>query len=229
VNRASIAGVILAAGASSRMGQPKALLEYKGETFLHRLAGMLDEVCGRVVVVLGYDEERVRAAVPEGAETTVNPAPERGMLSSLQCGLRAVAARGGKMGDRLLRGRMVAQPTSVSLSPFCPQPTSVSLSPFCLILPVDYGAVRSDTVAAIVAQAGTAEIVVPVFEGRHGHPVCVSRAIMEELLALPAEAQAREVIRRHRADTRYITVDDLGVVSDVDTPEDYRALLEAGR
>ena len=124
---------------------------------------------------------------------------------------------------------MVAQPTSVSLSPFCPQPTSVSLSPFCLILPVDYGAVRSDTVAAIVAQAGTAEIVVPVFEGRHGHPVCVSRAIMEELLALPAEAQAREVIRRHRADTRYITVDDLGVVSDVDTPEDYRALLEAGR
>ena len=120
MNRASIAGVILAAGASSRMGQPKALLEYKGETFLHRLAGMLDEVCGRVVVVLGYDAERVRAAVPAGAETTVNPAPERGMLSSLQCGLRAVAARGGKMGDRLLRGRMVAQPTSVSLSPFCP-------------------------------------------------------------------------------------------------------------
>ena len=198
MNRAAIAGVILAAGASSRMGQPKALLEYKGEAFLSRLAGMLGEVCGRVVVVLGYDAERVRAAVPAGAEITVNPEPERGMLSSLQCGLRTVAGQTGEFGP-------------------------------VLFLPVDYGAVRRDTVARVAAAAGTAGIVVPVFEGRHGHPVCVSRAIAAELLALPATAQAREVIRRHRAATCYVTVDDLGVVNDVDTPEDYQTLLEAGR
>ena len=221
MNRAGIAGVILAAGASSRMGQPKALLEYKGETFLRRLAGMLGEVCARVVVVLGYDAERVRTAAPAGVEITVNPAPERGMLSSLQCGLRAVN-RGDKTGDRLLRARLSAEPTSGSLSPFCP-PCSV------LFLPVDYGAVRGDTVARVAAEAGTAQIVVPVFEGRHGHPVCVSPAIAAELLALPATAQARDVIRRHRAATRYLMVDDAGVVNDVDTPEDYRALLEAGR
>jgi CTP:molybdopterin cytidylyltransferase MocA len=192
VNRAGIAGVILAAGASSRMGQPKALLEYKGEAFVRRLAGMLNEVCGRVVVVLGYEAERVRTAAPEGAEITLNPAPELGMLSSLQCGLRAVEGADA-----------------------------------VLFLPVDYGSVRGDTLAKVAAAAGTADIVVPVFEGRHGHPVCISRAIAAELLALPATAQAREVIRRHRAATRYITVDDLGVVNDVDTPEDYRVLLEA--
>ena len=195
MNRARIAGVILAAGASSRMGQPKALLEYKGETFLRRLAGMLGEACGRVVIVLGHDAERVCAAAPEGAEMVVNPEPERGMLSSLQCGLRAVA------GD----------------------------AEAVLFLPVDYGAVRGDTVAGVAAQAGAAEMVVPVFEGRHGHPVCVSRAIVAELLALPPTAQARDVIRRHRAAACYITVDDAGVVNDVDTPEDYRALVEAGR
>lgn len=194
MNRAGIAGVILAAGASSRMGEPKALLEYQGETFLHRLAITMAQVCGRVVVVLGYTADLVRTAVPPGAETTVNPAPERGMLSSLQCGLRAV-------GD----------------------------SQAVLFLPVDYAGLRSETLTRIADEAGTAEIVVPVFEERHGHPVCISRAIVAELLALPSNAQARDVIRRHRGSTRYIVVDDAGVVNDVDTPEDYRALVEAGR
>jgi CTP:molybdopterin cytidylyltransferase MocA len=194
VNRAGIAGVILAAGASSRMGQPKALLQYEGEAFVHRLARLMGEVCGRVVVVLGYDAERVRAAVPADAEIAINPAPERGMLSSLQCGLRTV-------GD----------------------------AEAVMFLPVDYGAVHADTVACIAAETGAAEIAVPVFEGRHGHPVCVSRTIAAELLALPPTAQARDAIHCHRASTRYVAVDDAGVVNDVDTPEDYRALVEAGR
>ena len=193
MNRADIAGVILAAGASSRMGCPKALLEYQGESFLRRLSGMLAGVCGRVVVVLGYDAERVGTAAPESVQTVINPAPERGMLSSLQCGLRALDAEA------------------------------------VLFLPVDYGGIGRSTVARVAAEAGTAEIVVPVFAGRHGHPVCVSRAISMELLALPETARAREVIRRHRSETRYVMVDDPGVVNDVDTPEDYRALLEPVR
>lgn len=194
MTRKDIAGVILAAGASTRMGQPKALLEYKGEAFLSRLSRIMGEVCGRVIVVLGYDAERVRAAVPQGVEIAVNPTPELAMLSSLQCGLRAAAG-----------------------------------SEAVLFLPVDYGAVQGRTVARIAAEAGTADIVVPVFAGLHGHPVCVSRAIAAELLALPTTAQARDVIHRHRASTLYIAVDDAGIVNDVDTPEEYRALVEAGR
>jgi len=184
----------LAAGASSRMGKPKALLEYKGEAFVSRLSRLLGEVCGRVIVVLGYDAERVRASVPESAEITMNPAPKLGMLSSLQCGLRVA-------GD----------------------------SEAVMFLPVDYGAVHGRTVARISAEAGTADIIVPVFDHRHGHPVYVSRAIAAELLALPTTAQARDVIHRHRASTLYIAVDDAGIVNDVDTPEEYRALVEAGR
>jgi molybdenum cofactor cytidylyltransferase len=192
VNRASIAGVILAAGASSRMGQPKALLEYEGETFVHRLARILDEVCGRVVVVVGFDAERVRAASPGTATVIENPAPELGMLSSLQCGL-------GQVMD----------------------------ADAVIFLPVDYGAVRRETIAAVAAEPADAQIVVPEFDRRHGHPVRVSRAIVAELLALPHAAQAREVIRRRRDVTRYLRVDDLGVITDVDKPEDYRALVEA--
>jgi len=192
VNRAGIAGVILAAGASSRMGRPKALLEYEGEAFVHRLARMMDEVCGRVAVVVGYDAACVRAAVPDGTVVVENPRPELGMLSSLQCGLRGV---------------MDADAV--------------------LFLPVDHGALRAATVAAIAAEPAEAEIVVPECQGRHGHPVRVSRSIAFELLALPPTAQARDVIRRHRDITRYVSVDDPAAIAGVNRPEDYRALVEA--
>lgn len=83
-----IAGIILAAGRSSRMGSPKALLEYRGETFVNRLVRVLSGACDRVIVVLGYHAEAIGTRV-EGATIVVNPDPSRGQLSSLQTGLRA--------------------------------------------------------------------------------------------------------------------------------------------
>jgi molybdenum cofactor cytidylyltransferase len=93
---ASFAAVILAAGASSRMGTPKALLDAgAGDSFLDRLAGLfLDARCA-VYVVLGEDAAAVAQASRRGSEMTfvLNPEPSRGQLSSLQCGLRAAMAR----------------------------------------------------------------------------------------------------------------------------------------
>ena len=82
-----IAGIILAAGASSRMGTPKALLDYRGETFLDRLIRVLGAVCDPVIVVLGYHAEQIRAGVNGRVQFVVNPTPTRGQLSSLQTGL----------------------------------------------------------------------------------------------------------------------------------------------
>jgi len=86
----SFAAIILAAGASSRMGRPKALLEIDGETFLDRLTGILSAVASPVIVVLGFDAEAIRAAARRPAHFVLNPDPARGMLSSLQTGLAAV-------------------------------------------------------------------------------------------------------------------------------------------
>jgi molybdenum cofactor cytidylyltransferase len=84
----------LAAGASRRMGgSPKALLDYRGQTFLSRVASLLAAVCDPVIVVL----PPAGLPCPPGVLATVNPAPERGMLTSLQCGLRAVPAGKGAM------------------------------------------------------------------------------------------------------------------------------------
>jgi molybdenum cofactor cytidylyltransferase len=84
------AGLILAAGESRRMGFPKALLRYREETFLDRLAGLFAARCSPVIVVLGAEAERIRAIVHLAATFVVNPDWARGQTTSMQCGLRAV-------------------------------------------------------------------------------------------------------------------------------------------
>jgi molybdenum cofactor cytidylyltransferase len=86
----SVAGLILAAGESRRMGFPKALLPYREETFLDRLAGLFAARCSPVIVVLGAEAERIRAGGHSAATFVVNPDWARGQTTSMQCGLRAV-------------------------------------------------------------------------------------------------------------------------------------------
>ncbi|MEO8097986.1 MAG: nucleotidyltransferase family protein [Acidobacteriota bacterium] len=88
-------GIILAAGASERMGTPKALLDYHGETFVGRLTRVLAMACDHVIVVLGNHVEEIRPRVPQRAQVVVNPDPARGQLSSLQCALAEIPGAGG--------------------------------------------------------------------------------------------------------------------------------------
>src|SRR3954447_9677897 len=69
------------------MGTPKALLDYRGETFLGRLERIIGNHCSPLIVVVGHE----RGLPVARGQVVVNPAPERGMLSSLQCGLAALA------------------------------------------------------------------------------------------------------------------------------------------
>ena len=83
------AAIILAGGASRRMGSPKALLSFHGSTFVESLIRGFS-CCDQTIVVLGHDSERIRAGIRADATFVVNPHPERGQLTSLQCGLQAV-------------------------------------------------------------------------------------------------------------------------------------------
>jgi molybdenum cofactor cytidylyltransferase len=192
----SLAGLILAGGASLRMGSPKALLDYRGETFLDRLIGVLARHCSPVIVVLGHRAEEIRAGLSRAGQAAfvVNESYVDGQLSSLQCGLAAVPASADGV----------------------------------LFLPVDHPAVSEATVAAL---AGAFErrrgslLVAPRFQGRRGHPVCCSRELIPEFLALGKDSQARVVVHRHASETCYIDVDDRGILLDVDDPEAYRSLV----
>ena len=184
-----IAGLILAGGASRRMGRPKALLEFQNETFLGRLQRIFLAHTDPLVVVLGHDTGAVRQAVDSRVLQAINQDPERGMLSSLQTGLEFL-----KDAERVL------------------------------FLPLDYPAIHEETVAALCA-AAMATVVMPRFEGRRGHPVLISQSVVRQLLALPLEGAARDVIRSHNPTVQYVDVNDPAILMDVDTPEDYRALL----
>ena len=86
----SSAAIILAGGASRRMGSPKALLLFEGQTFLDRLIENASACCDEVVVVLGHQPDVIRAGITRSAKFVVNERHELGQLTSLQCGLREV-------------------------------------------------------------------------------------------------------------------------------------------
>jgi molybdenum cofactor cytidylyltransferase len=85
-----IAGIILAAGDSRRMGSPKALLQYQGETFVARISRIFSKFCNPVIVVAGRHADLIRAGL--SAQVGVNPDPDRGQLSSLQTALSELPA-----------------------------------------------------------------------------------------------------------------------------------------
>lgn len=191
-----IAGIILAAGASSRMGTPKALLDYRGETFVGRLVRVLGTSCKPVIVVLGYHANAIRQQVPAPAQVVINPDPSRGQLSSLQAGLAALPAEADGFA----------------------------------FIPVDSPAVQEDTVAqltrAFERRKPSTLFVIPRQSGKRGHPVIAARSIAAEILALPASAEAREVVHAHVERTEYVDVGDSGIFTDVDDPAAYQRLKE---
>ena len=79
------------------MGTPKALLDFRGETFLDRLIGVFSQFCSPVVVVVGHDAPRIQAGLrnPRQAVFTENKDYKLGQLSSMQCGLRAIPETAG--------------------------------------------------------------------------------------------------------------------------------------
>jgi len=193
VNRegSSVAGLILAAGESRRMGSPKALLSFEGETFLERLAGIFAARCSPVIVVLGAAADEIRARTVRPATFVVNPDYRSGQTSSMQCGLRAVP----------------------------PEAEGV------LFTLVDHPAVAPATIDALLSASGALRV--PRYQGRRGHPIWFSRALIPEFLALGEDGAARDVVRSHAAETEFLDLDDPGIVADIDDPEAYRGLMGA--
>lgn len=192
-----IPGIVLAAGNSSRMGRPKALLPTgpEGELFLARMIRILREGgVEDVVVVLGRDADLIRAAVPASARPVQfidNPAYEDGQLSSLLAGLAAVER---------------------------PDVRAVMVTPVDLPL-LEAGTVR--TVLAVYRAAGGAAIIRPAKRGRHGHPVIFDRCLFQALRDADPNVGARSVVQAHFSDVVNVEVADDGAFIDVDTPADY--------
>jgi len=194
-----IAGIILAAGASERMGTPKALLDFHGETFVTRLTRVLGEHCGSVIVVLGNHADQIRPHVPSHARIAINPAPSRGQLSSLQSGFAELPPEAEGFAFIPVDCPAVAAETVASLARTFEH-----------------------------RDAGTT-FIIPRMNGKRGHPVLGVRSVADELLGLSPTDEARAVVHRHVPNTQYVEVTDAGIFADIDTPEAYRRLLQEPR
>jgi molybdenum cofactor cytidylyltransferase len=199
---AMVHGIVLAAGRSSRMGRPKAALRLGagGPTFAAAAVGALrDAGLGRVVVVAGADPGAVRDAVPQ--------LPGVEVIDHLDW-------MSGQLSS-LLAGLAALDTPAL-------EAVAVTL--------VDVPLVRASTVAALVAawRRTGAPIVRPAIGERHGHPVIFDRATFGALRAAPLDVGAKAVIAAFRDQVLDLPTDDTGALRDIDTPDEYAALLDGG-
>ena len=178
------------------MGTPKALLPLGGETFLSRLVRIFASCCDSVCVVLGHDSGTIRAGVKESA--------------AVECVVNQRHAEG--------------QLSSLQ----CGLRHIGSGSGAVLLCPVDVPAFEASTPRRMLDsyRPGSDLLVVPRHEGRHGHPILIAAELIPEFLALPAGSQAREVVHARVGRTRYVDVNDPGILKDVDDRETYLELLK---
>jgi len=173
------------------MGRPKALLPFRGKTFLENIVDRIAESSVRhVVVVVGHHRKEIEERLPVPARIVFNPDYEQGMITSFQTGIRALPS--GTAG--------------------------------ALLFLVDHPVVDPETIEALIAHLEPDRIVLPVFEGRRGHPVLFASAILQEVLALPASQGANIVVRKDPSRIIQVPVDSAGILVDVDTPEDFNRL-----
>ncbi|HEX7285807.1 MAG TPA: nucleotidyltransferase family protein [Candidatus Angelobacter sp.] len=192
----SFAGVILAAGASSRMGRDKALLPWRDGTFLSAAIATLQPETDLVLVVVGKNQTELAPVIyANAAFMVVNPNPEQGQFSSLRLGLQEV----------LDRGRDAALVTLVDR----PAPRAETVA---------------QLKSVFMAAGDQTWAVVPEHSGKHGHPIVIGREMISAFLAAPASSTAREVEHAHQDHMLYVTVDDSLVAVNVNTEEDFEKL-----
>lgn len=192
----SFAGVILAAGASSRMGRDKALLPWREGTFLSAAIRSLRPATDFVLVVAGGNAEQVEPIVnAHAAFLVVNPDPQQGQFSSLRVGLQEVLNRGRDAAIVTLVDRPAAETATVA-----------------------------QLKNAFVASDAGVWAVVPEYNGKHGHPLVIRREMIGAFLDAPSSSTAREIEHSLQEHVLYVPVEDPLVAANVDTPEDFARL-----
>jgi len=196
-----VAGIVLAAGRSTRMGATNKLVALvDGRPMARRVVEALVEAdVSPVAVITGHDEAAVRAACAGAPVGFVhNPDHAQGMSTSIRAGVEAVGADLGVEGLLVALGDM---------------PWLEARHVWRL---VDAFRRRSDVVA-------------PRFEGRRGHPVLFGRDFFPELARVSGDAGARSILRRLSSEVTWVDLPDDAVLRDVDTPEDLLDASVSGR
>lgn len=189
----SIGAVVLAAGMSTRMGQPKLLMPWGSTTVIDKVVGVLIAAAvNPIIVVVGGSQEDIRSLLAGLPVAIVyNPNFANGeMLESLQTGLK-------ELSDDVLASLMVLGD----------QPQILEST------------VRS-VIARY--QPDVPRLIIPSYRYRRGHPWLIPRNFWLEILDLRPPLTLRDFLNQYSAEIDYLNVDSSSILEDLDTPEDYQ-------
>ena len=192
-----LAAAILAAGESRRMGTPKALIPYRGRTFVEHLLEVTRHPrvsVARIVLGAGASEMREKLSGQEAA-IVVNPNWYSGQLSSIHAEIRSL-----------------------------PEGTTEGLILCPVDHPVVSAKLVSELIDAF--DASRKLIILPTFQGRRGHPVIFHATLYEELLSARPEIGARQVVWAHADDVAEVPTDEEGVTLNLNDPATLKKALE---
>jgi molybdenum cofactor cytidylyltransferase len=198
--RKPLAAVILSGGESRRMGSPKALISYRGKTFVeHLLEVTRHPRVGVTRIVVGAHAEEIRAKIKmkisaHAGDIVVNVDWENGQLSSIQAAIRSL---------------------------------TVNETSGLILCPVDHPVVSAALVAQLIERFdfGGKSIVLPTHHGKRGHPLLFRSSLYDELLAASAEVGARQVVWAHADDVDEVDTGEEGVVLNINDPETLERVL----
>ena len=188
--------VILAAGASTRLGRPKQLLPWQGKNLLQHAVQTALEITTQPVVVTGAHADQLVAAVdPSQVQIVFNPEWEQGIASSIRCGLQALLNR-------------TPTPEQVIFM-VCDQPFVT-----CNLL-LDLINEQQKSTKAIVASA---------YAGTLGIPALFEKTMFQQLLDLQGDAGAKKLMQQHPDQTAAVDFPQGNI--DIDTVDEYEALIK---
>ncbi len=194
-----VAAILLSAGESRRMGRPKALLPWRDSSLLrHQVAALTAAGAERVVVVLGHQPENL---LPE---------------------LQGLTGVDWVVNGDYLQGKTTSIKTGVR--------AVIADRPDCLLM-LNVDQPRSAEVISRVLKehrSGDALVTIPTCNGKGGHPIILDGSLLDELLDINEETLGiKAVVQRHQESVQRVEVGIPEILWDMNTPEQYEAVLKA--
>jgi len=192
-----IAAVVLAAGASTRMGTAKQLLQIDGRPLVqHVLDNVQRSGVGEIILVLGHSAAAIQRELKlEGAKVVLNENFLQGMGTSLKSGLARV--------DSQVQAALII----LADQPFVRPETLDQL------------------IAA--HERTRAQIVIPTYRGFRGNPVLLDRSVFPEVMGLSGDIGCRAIFGEHQDGIVKLEVGDVGILLDIDQKKDYESLRDS--
>lgn len=187
--------IILAAGESTRMGSPKALLQIQGKTFLeHLVATLRNAGLHEISVVLGHDSDKIIAQHPKlDVRFIINENYQKGQLSSIQAAIKSV-------------------PKDCDAIMICPIDRPLISTELIKKLIEAYSKSKPP-------------IIIPIFDAKRGHPVIFSSSLFPEVLRAPHDVGARAVVWAHHNEVVEVQTEEEGILLNIDNPELYEKYI----